>query len=131
VLAQRIGHQTVVGFQIQTVTFLLTHRLKRLDSTHQALKLALFARRWCPQWRLLSGHETGDECCIQGIGLVARQFALGKGVDPGRIDDAHAQALLVQEQRQGVAIDSGGFQTGVNRTGDQLAQPGSQLCETG
>ena len=117
-------------FEIEAVAFLLAHRLKRLESAHEPLELTLLGWRRRPQRRLLGGHEAGNERRIRFVGLGPRQFAFGKRVGAGRIDHADRHVVLMQKQREGLAITGSRLQAGVDRRGGLLAQPGFELLET-
>jgi hypothetical protein len=83
-----------------------------------------------PNRRRLRTAEPRDQGCVEAVGLVADQLARAIGLDPGRIDDADAYAMGVQDVGEVQPPVTRGFHAGVQgcgRVGPMPRQPDQEL----
>lgn len=84
-----------------------------------------------PGRRVLLPTEVGDQRRVHLVRLGPGEPALGEVRDALGVDDAHLQALRVQEGRQRHAIGAGGLQTGVAGPASLALEPGQEGLEAG
>ena len=114
----------------QLVALALPVFLQRGNVPADFLAFSLNEQRRRPEWRLLPETEISNQLRIQPVILVAPQLALPIGVNPGRVDHAHLEALGVQKFSQRCAIATGRFQADMQFFYLIRRQPLNQILET-